>query len=203
MLLLSFSVLPPLRFSGDGRCLGMNLLVQCPWFPSILMAFSEELLPFNCWKFTRMTRYRFCLAAVIHIEKLCCRLVRTADRKVFSKYLKTCVFSYGHGGVISQSCVGWKGPLEIIQFNPPKEAGSLEQVGEKSVQESSEYLQRRRLHSLWAACSSALPPSKEQCFFSCSDGTSIWMFQFVPRALCPLTGHHWKGLDLIHLTPTL
>ena len=131
-----------------------------------------------------MTRYRFCLAAVIHIEKLCCRLVRTADRKVFSKYLKTCVFSYGHGGVISQSCVGWKGPLEIIQFNPPKEAGSLEQVGEKSVQESSEYLQRR-LHSLWAACSSALPLSKEQCFFSCSDGTS-----YVPIcAPCPLPSH--------------
>ncbi len=34
----------------------------------------------------------------------------------------------------SQNCSGWKGPLEIIEFNPPAKAGSLDQVAQVDVQ---------------------------------------------------------------------
>lgn len=42
--------------------------------------------------------------------------------------------------------------------------------------------------SLWAACSTALPPSKR--FFLLVSGTSC--IQFVSSAVCPGAGHHWK-----------
>ena len=48
----------------------------------------------------------------------------------------------------SQNCRGWKGPLEIIETNPPAKAGSLHQVAQVGVQARLEYLQRRRLHNL-------------------------------------------------------
>ena len=48
----------------------------------------------------------------------------------------------------SQNHMGWKGPLEIIETNPPAKAGSLHQVAQVGVQARLEYLQRRRLHNL-------------------------------------------------------
>ena len=47
----------------------------------------------------------------------------------------------------SQNCRGWKGPLEIIESNPPAKAGSLDQVPQVCIQAGLELLQRRRLHN--------------------------------------------------------
>ena len=49
---------------------------------------------------------------------------------------------------VSQSCRGWRRPLEIIQFNCSAKAGTLQYLEQKSIQMGPEYLQRKRLHSL-------------------------------------------------------
>ena len=48
----------------------------------------------------------------------------------------------------SQNCRGLKGPLEMVESNPPAKAGSLDQVAQVGVQAGLEGLQTRRLHNL-------------------------------------------------------
>ena len=52
------------------------------------------------------------------------------------------------GKSVSQNCSGWKGLLEIIKYNPPAKASSLDQVAQVGAQMGPECLQRRRLHNL-------------------------------------------------------
>ena len=47
----------------------------------------------------------------------------------------------------SQICRGWKGPLEIIESNPPCKAGYLQQAAWVGIQKGLEYLQRRTMHN--------------------------------------------------------
>lgn len=79
-----------------------------------------------------------------------------------------------------------KGPLEIVQ--PPAKAGSLRPncIGLNHM--GFEYLQRRRLHHLLGAWSSAQSPSEERF--------SEWTFYVSVCSKCPLFGSTL-------LTPTL
>ena len=47
----------------------------------------------------------------------------------------------------SQNVQGWQGPLWVTQSNPLPKQGHPEQAAQDLIQESLEYLQRRRLHS--------------------------------------------------------
>ena len=49
----------------------------------------------------------------------------------------------------SQNHRGWKRSQEIIESNPPTKTGSLQWFAQVSIQIGLEYLQRRRLHSLF------------------------------------------------------
>jgi len=49
----------------------------------------------------------------------------------------------------SQKVGGWKGPLWVTQSNPLPKQGHLQQAAQDLVQGGLEYLQRRRLHSIF------------------------------------------------------
>ena len=63
----------------------------------------------------------------------------------------------------SQNCRGWKGPLEIIKFNPLAKAGSLQQVAQVGIQVGLESYLQRRLHHLSGQPVTVLCHSDEQC----------------------------------------
>ena len=72
-----------------------------------------------------------------------------SDTPLFPELVRTFLCpQHAHRITESQNCRGWKGPLEIIETNPPAKAGSLHQVAQVGVQARLEYLQRRRLHNL-------------------------------------------------------
>ena len=52
----------------------------------------------------------------------------------------------------NQNSRGWKGSLEIIEFNPPAKAGPLQRAAQVGVLAGLEYLQRRRLHNPTGLC---------------------------------------------------
>lgn len=64
-----------------------------------------------------------------------------------------------------------------------------------------EYLQRRRLQSLQAVCSSALSTLTWKNLFHVY--MELPVFQFSPLAPCSIPPHHWKVSGPIRLTPIL
>ena len=83
----------------------------------------------------------------------------------------------------------------------PKQ-GHLQQAAQDLVQAGLEYLQRRRLHSLPGQPGPGLcHPQREEVLPHVQ--LKLPLLQFVPVAHCPVTGHHWKELGPILLTPTL
>ena len=83
----------------------------------------------------------------------------------------------------------------------PKQ-GHLQQAAQDLVQAGLEYLQRRRLHSLPGQPVPELRhPQREEILPHVQ--MELPVPQFVPIAPCPVTGHHWKELGPILLTPTL
>ena len=80
--------------------------------------------------------------------------------------------------------------------------GHLQQAAQDLVQAGLEYLQRRRLHNLLGQSVPVLHhPQREEALPHVQ--TELRVPQFVPIAPCPVTGHHWKELGPILLTPTL
>ena len=83
----------------------------------------------------------------------------------------------------------------------PKQ-GHLQQPAEDLVQVGLEYLQRRRLHNLPGQPAPVLRhPQREEVLPHVQ--TELPVPQFVPIAPSPVTGHHWKELGPMLLTPTL
>ena len=83
----------------------------------------------------------------------------------------------------------------------PKQ-GHLQQAAQDLVQAGLEYLQRRRLHNLPGQPVPVLHhPQSEEVLPHIQ--MELPVLQFVPIAPCPVTGHHWKELGTILLTPTL
>ena len=83
----------------------------------------------------------------------------------------------------------------------PKQ-GHLQQAAQDLVQPGLEYLQRRRFHNLPGQPVPVLRhPQSEEVLPHVQ--TELPMPQFVPIAPCPVTGHYWKELGPILLTPTL
>jgi len=70
---------------------------------------------------------------------------------------------------------------------PLPKQGHLQQAAQDLAEAGLEYLQRRRLHNLWAACASAPSLHKVKKFFLTF---RLPMLQFVPVAPCPVAGHH-------------
>ena len=83
----------------------------------------------------------------------------------------------------------------------PKQ-GHLEKAAQDLVHVGLEYLQRRRIHNLPGQPVPGLchPQSQEVLLHV---QVEFPMFQFVPVAPCPVTGHHWKESGPILLTPTI
>ena len=76
------------------------------------------------------------------------------------------------------------------------------QAAQDLVQAGLEYLQRRRLHNLSGKPVPVLcHPQREEALPHVQ--TELPVPQFVPIAPCPVTGHHWKELGPILLTPFL
>ena len=85
---------------------------------------------------------------------------------------------------------------------PVPKQGHLEQIAQDLVQAGLEYLQRRRIHNLSGQPVPVLRhPQREEVPPHVQ--TELPVPQFVPIAPCPVTGHHWKELGPILLTPTL
>jgi len=74
------------------------------------------------------------------------------------------------------------------------------QVAQESIQEGLEYFQRRRLHKLSGHPVPELYHSHSKEFLSIVQ-MELAVFQFVPTALCSVTGQHQKRPVHIHLTP--
>ena len=100
----------------------------------------------------------------------------------------------------SQHGRGWQGPLWLNQSNPLPKQGHPEQAAQDLVQAGLEYLQRRRLHSPSGQPGPGLRQSEKVLP---RVQMELPMLQFVPVALCPAAGHHWKESGPILLTPTL
>ena len=97
----------------------------------------------------------------------------------------------------NQNCRGWKGSLEIIEFNPPAKAGPLQHAAQVGVLAGLEYLQRRRLRSLPGQPVPVLchphceeVPSHISADFLCS---SLWLF---PHVLTPQTAEKRLAMSL-------
>ena len=72
---------------------------------------------------------------------------------------------------------------------PLPKQGHLQQAAQDLVQAGLEYLQRRRLHSLSGQPVPVLRhPQSEEVLPHVQ--RELMMLQFVPVALCPVTGHH-------------
>jgi len=98
-------------------------------------------------------------------------------------------------GVGRDHCGSSSPTLLLKQGHPQQAAQDLVQVG-------LEYLQRRRLHNLPGQPVPGLRhPQREEVLPRVQ--TELPVPQFVPIAPCPVTGHHWKELGPILLTPTL
>ena len=83
---------------------------------------------------------------------------------------------------------------------PLPKLSHLEQAAQDPIQASLQYLQRRRLHNLPGQPVPVLcHPQSEEVLPQVQ--TELPMLQFVPVAPCLVTGHHWKELGLIILTP--
>jgi len=95
--------------------------------------------------------------------------------------------SQNHGMLgIGRDLCGSSSPTPL-----PKQ-GHLQQAAQDRIQAGLEYLQRRRIHNLWGACSSAPSPSEGRSSSSCSDGTSCASV----CALCPLSCR-WAPLKTV------
>ena len=100
----------------------------------------------------------------------------------------------------SQNSRGWKGPLWSSSPTLLPKQGHLQQAAQDLVQAGLEYLQRRRLHCLPGQPGPGLRhPQREEVLPHVQ--TELPLLQFVPIAPCPVTGHHWKELGPILLTP--
>jgi len=98
----------------------------------------------------------------------------------------------------SQNNWGWKGFQEIIQFNNPAKACSLQQVVQESFQVGSGCLH----HNLSGQLVPVLrhPHSKE--VLPCVN-MELTMFQYLPITLCSIASHHGRESATINLPPTL
>ena len=84
---------------------------------------------------------------------------------------------------------------------PLPKQGHLQQAAQELVQVGLEYLQRRRLYNLPGEPVPVLRhPQREEVLPHVQ--LDLPKLQFVPIAPCPVTGHHWKELGPILLTPT-
>lgn len=86
----------------------------------------------------------FCTPILLHGYKIvCCKLSHNEDKKCLvhiswhiaihsltNLEILLVATSQNHRITESQNCRGWKGPLEIIETNPPAKAGSLHQVAQ-------------------------------------------------------------------------
>jgi len=73
--------------------------------------------------------------------------------------------------------------------SPLPNQGRLERVTQDLVEAGSEYLQRRRIHSLSGQPDPVLRhPQREEVLPHVQ--TELPMLQFVPISSCPVTGHH-------------
>ena len=85
---------------------------------------------------------------------------------------------------------------------PLLKPGHVEHIAQDLIQVGLEYLQRRRLHNLPGQPAPGLcHPQREEVLPHVQ--TELPVLQVVPIAPCPVTGHHWKELGPILLTPTL
>ena len=98
----------------------------------------------------------------------------------------------------SQNCWGWKRSSEIIESNPPANAGSLQQVAQVGVQTGLEYLQRR-LHNPSGQPVPALHHCKEVLLHS---GAELPMLTFMAISFCPVYTDHSKEVGCIPLSPS-
>ena len=95
---------------------------------------------------------------------------------------------------------GWsgKGPLKVTWSNPLHKQGHLEPVAQDCVQSAFEYLQGWRLHNLpkqpvTLTVKTVVPDVQSQ----------LPVFQFVPIASGPGTGHHWEEPHFFLFAPSL
>lgn len=103
----------------------------------------------------------------------------------------------------SQNDCVWRGLLEVILSSPPAHTGPSG-AGCISLQTSSEYLQGEGFHNLpeQPVPLPIDPQSKKKKKSSwSSEGTLV--FQFMPIASSPVTGHHWKEPGSLFLLSSL
>ena len=78
----------------------------------------------------------------------------------------------------------------------------LQEVGQDHVQTTSEYLQEWRLHNPYGQPVKVLSHLHSEKV-SPDVQMELHLFQFVPIASSPVTGHHWKEPGSVLFTPSL
>jgi len=91
---------------------------------------------------------------------------------------------------------------EAHLVHPPAQAGPPRPFVQDCVQVAFEYLQGQRLHNLPGQPVPALCHPHSKKVFPDSQREPP-LFQFVPIASCPVTGHHWKEPDSMLFSPPL